>query len=1670
MSFVNRMLASISKTSQKKKAPNQKNRPSPFVSKKLASIAESKKDQSEPASDKAAPPVADKPEIHSGNVDPIFEPVSKIEKSKKPGEPTPPVQLEPAPLLAPSVEKKVERLTKPAEKLETVTKPTEKATKLTEKPEKITNIKKTENCTNTEKTEMATKSTEKTEKAAKPIEKPEQATKATENPEKVTKPTEELETATKSAEKAFKPTKKPETVTKISETVEKVTKPIEKPAKASKPSENQQKLTKPSEKPEKVAKLADKLVAKIVEKIEKIIKPSEVKPEVKPEKSNVKHIAEKEIEPEKSEPKLDETTPKVSKLPELEPEESKLPELAPEESKLPELIPEVSKLPELVPEVSKLPELIPEVSKLPELKPEVSELSEIDPEVSKLPKLQPEVSKLPEFKPEESKLPELKLKISESPALTSQAATVEISTIHDAKLVPQNLPGHKEETSKDSDHQTESSDQLDSVPELSKFSNLNTELVKVSDPKPETSKVSDPNPELSKVSDPNPETSKVSDPKPVASKVLDSKTLTASDPKPETSKPTSAPLEDDPTANESSLISPQPISVVGDGVVKACKVNLEKLTKEQVQVQVQKIVEPTENGPAKLELINVPKAANIRPILDGVKLKESKIVEEKINLSEPPIKPVNSLEQQLDKPKLVEDCELDENSITDHNKIEPASKPETAKPEVPETDNNLAPKVSIFSTNAEKRKMPNLPCNDQPPLKLIKCIESTIDPLDFFMKKIPAKPAKAAVDSIQSIKTPVASIPVTSTPVSSTPVSSTPVTSTLVTSTPIDKSSVPSIDNTPTMPVNNAVTVKPAEPAEEVKEPSNDEDDIPLDALVVKSNDLCKPTTPPMSQMISARPVSPLQLVDKMAFPVSMESSTPPPPSMEVATLMNSNSVVPQPSIDPESNPLDLIFGRSNEPFFDASDIFGNSDANPLDDLFGLTPSNVPPLPVVPPIISHRAPDSISPVDGVLSMQSNSQSTTSSVEGLEDLFEDINKDINKAKMIQQQQQQHHHTPLPNNWINSVPVDLTVDTGLSNHSPVDNLFSSMAPMFNDQGPIIKSEPLSQNHDFPSIFPPAPPLTLPPSSATTLSVGSKTLDVDKILDQPIVQKAQELLQQQQQLNSQNKQRRSLTSPKLEPKAKATRRRRQSVTQRKKSITKASGPAMDLSSTTLAGLLKNRSPMLSPSHNTSGSTSGHIAALASNIGMSNLASQINKTKPATTSAPAPSDPPSSQTAPLSNPIFNQVIANMIQQQHRAQKPPTAEDIQRQARMILEQSKLNSVNKAQLTPPSAQSLQSLLATTTAPTPTATTPSSTSQPAPNLHGNNPFWGGLRNIFNNDNAPLLAKIKQEEGAATTKPRPPPAVSTPPQTSNKLKAAIKPKPEIATTPPSASQSSSVRHRSRKSKGQRLEANLEKIRNIRKDEAISPVKREHKIVHSPNVREVTTLETPSGTITLTPTKKMAKTMSAAKRKALSTTLPVGVSPAKRSRSAVKSPTITPPAPGGRNRSSSPLPKAAYKGRLPKIRVTRKPIDGASDGKWRIEHVFQSKVTDAEIDCTPILDRRSRKRSDMKMTPPPLQRAPATTSVPTPPALSVISDTKSSAARILPTLSPAPSSNSSDLKSDLDLAPTHQPVRLKIRLSRNNNRPTQTSTQSSALRSTPRKAKSQVKYTVDSWWDEN
>lgn len=263
----------------------------------------------------------------------------------------------------------------------------------------------------------------------------------------------------------------------------------------------------------------------------------------------------------------------------------------------------------------------------------------------------------------------------------------------------------------------------------------------------------------------------------------------------------------------------------------------------------------------------------------------------------------------------------------------------------------------------------------------------------------------------------------------------------------------------------------------------------------------------------------------------------------------------------------------------------------------------------------------------------------------------------------------------------------------------------------------------------------------------------------------------------------------------------------------------------------------------------------------------------------------------------------------------------------------------------------------------------------PTEQSRNP-WGGLH---------LLENLKQEHHRSTIK--------TPPKEEAKL-----PKPS--------------KRRNSSSRADKISKKLAAYPRF------TPPKKQQKIVYSPSAQVVRVYETPSEVITITPTKQSDGKKRQTRKMSDEAYFP---QPTKRPRT--KSPMaakITPPA------------KKANKGRLPRIRISRKE----NDGKWRIEPVFICSVPESAIDCTDILDKLSRR---IVAPPPPLARAPP------------IKIT-------LPSNEPT-----------LIIDEGNTPIKITLRVPKNNNQPVPQSTPPTpGLRTTPRKAASAVKYT-DPWWDE-
>ena len=1218
--------------------------------------------------------------------------------------------------------------------------------------------------------------------------------------------------------------------------------------------------------------------------------------------------------------------------------------------------------------------------------------------------------------------------------------------------------------------------------------------------------------------------------------------------KPDPVQETPKPEVQESNSSKTPEFQKRKLSVDGEGVVKDCKVNLEKLTNEQIRQFSPPPEEPANLISESSEIINPAEhSTNFVPIDKSESSGEIKISmhsdktsttapvpaeTENIESSEP-VKPVTGVEEQKNlltkpsksfvdqnKPELPEPIQAQEpvTNMAKSSELEISNESVISRPEVNAQDSKEDPIKPPMISTVEKRKNPEPISIEEPPVKMAKASDSA----EARMEKNRSPDSEVQVSSAQSISSDVKTpIPV-SEPVSQPKVdliseatvepvnaldflsdSVLPVSS--KSSLPVEAVPEPAILGDPE-PIKDVASLLPTQrepvPIQKVKvddqiqstEPvKDDDDDIPLDALVAPAEPVQSVCSNEINSLLTGvcaeKPVtSSLQTVASSNDELISTGISPAPDMQNLVNNFSSSVPVSLPEPDPipvpvpsepiennlagasEDNPLDLIFGggkttpENSGTIFDPSDIFGNNEPvqNPLDEILGFQGSTVPPVPIpsgpvtmlpnqppIPPMGSSgviSGPNSISPVDGIVSMTGSSKSTTSPVEGLEDLFDDISKEVGK----------HHAPNLINSQFSGLPDFSAGGNPLShqnaNQNSLAGLFGNNLPFPSTAIPGVKSEPpLDPSKislfDKMSNFPANLLATQNPEKSKLSRPDSA---ISRLLDtkpEPIQKMAKDLLLQKRP--GPGRPRKNPIEPPREPKKRGP-----------KPKNKNKIPTSDTA--TLAELLKSSSNMLPGAPNTNGPTGAGLFSqnlLAQQLAMANQASQENLG---------------------GNNIFNKVIAQMMMNQQMNPKAPTPEDIQRQAKMLLEKTKLGSSLPQPAVPSTAQNLQNLLSSTSS----------------NLQ-NNPFWGGLRNSFSTEGVKndILAKSEAIEPIQTSTLSS--LIDRTPGISSVKSENFAEKPKIG-----EKRKGPGRPKGSVNREKTVEGTLEKIRKARKVAheplsiipPISPpigLKKEHKVIHSPNVREITVLETPSGTLTLTPTKKMAKELSAKKRKGQIGSAEKPKKRAKRS----KSPNFPPS--NHVKTGKGGLPKTAYKGRLPKLKFSRNQSSSdLSDGKWRLDYVFESKIPDSEIDCTPLLDRSSKNREPEKMpkrrgsaaefgpkmTPPPLQRAPGTPGgsscdLGAPQNLGSGAGT-SHVARILPTLSPAPSSNSSvdhtvDLKSPASVGSkvvNQEPVRLKIRLSRNNNRPLASSTLQGQLRSTPRKAKSQVKYTVDSWWDDS
>ena len=663
------------------------------------------------------------------------------------------------------------------------------------------------------------------------------------------------------------------------------------------------------------------------------------------------------------------------------------------------------------------------------------------------------------------------------------------------------------------------------------------------------------------------------------------------------------------------------------------------------------------------------------------------------------------------------------------------------------------------------------------------------------------------------------------------------------------------------------------------------------------------------------------------------------------------------------------------------------------------------------------------------------------------------------------------------------------TNMMNNS---NMMGGMGPSPNSNLPIIKQEP--------GLFNTNPPLQSPQSASPMVSpVPPRTAPAPTQVTPPQAQLRPETSLIAETLKKADKKRRkssssqklpsaSLTPPTPAPEQVAGRSRRPSLTQ----------------NSSLAALLKSATPPTLPSSSVTPLTQKPSSS-GTTSGRDHVNSLFN---------PTASSSPTLQTSTM----FQDLIKKILKQQQ--QKPSTPKEIQEQAQLILQNANFSRNQLSDLA--SLGNLTKPAATPTpppVPTPSAT-PGGHSAATSTLSGllqssnsnldkHRQLFGGLELLFQNQSPDTAAVAKAAAAATKTQKQnqtkeenqssAPQGLDAARDLLRKIKS-IRETSGLIDAPPSISLSGSTSSSSggsaikRERKASVTKAEPKVTKKLKIDTTAPPREPETKIVHSPNVTEVTTLETPSGTLILTPTKAAAKAV--AKKRKLPTGEPSrGLKSPKRVRNSSRSPVRAQQSGSYQRPSRKSLPPAAYRGKLPQIKLTRK-----NGQKWTIsDYIFPTTVPDSELDCTKIIEkavqRRQRRKSGKRApsaqkTPPPLQRAPQEGPAPS-----------GSAVKQLPILSPAPATSPActvavisppPLTPSTPGAPTQSvtttpqsvesnnpPVteslpslKIKIKLSKNNNPPPTTTSSGGGgvVRSTPRKAKREVKYTVDQWWDED
>ena len=1157
-----------------------------------------------------------------------------------------------------------------------------------------------------------------------------------------------------------------------------------------------------------------------------------------------------------------------------------------------------------------------------------------------------------------------------------------------------------------------------------------------------------------------------------------------------TPAPPSTPVQPTPPPSEKE-------KVVKD-VKQVIKARIEQKQKAKEEAQA-KLVEPTPPPPpptppvssSEAEVSNVltKSSPSTKNLIDSTTLSNAiKTVQlpsdDKVEEKKSSPLPVSKPQQPVTTPTVIKEPATEK--VEQQVQVEVVKKPEPVETKIDEVSDK--PPTVITTPTAPAIVTPVVPPNVTPVVPSTLASAVTAPPREESVN-VPAKPdtppAPAPLPAIESVvsKTVVPSPEPENVPKVSKPDDSSeknPITD-LVSPEP---TVVPSTTVSPPSP-------PPVQPTVSEAAEVDSEDDVPLHLILVKEADK-KQTKEPKSE---TQPETTTQPTVQETNPVGdLFASTSSTQNNEMTATSQSTA-----------NPLDLVFGDDGDDLFPPGNDFPSNaqvdpTSDPFNDLFpGLDAAPPPPpttvattsqssTPITSPIVAPRTPaPAVIPPPPTPTTPGDLP-----VDSLDEILDSVTKQTPpgtaappQSPMFNPMFNNPYTNPYTNpnapwlNWGNSqFPIDLTqprppsfppfpTNPMMPNQpSPIDSMLPTQRNQ-NPTGMIIKSEPISSQQFTPN---PTTTVPVPPPSAPTVtapppppSTSQTTVEVKK--PEP--------------------------TPPTPPQPKRSRKPKS-----KPKSTPTPTPA----------------PTSTLPHN-----STLIDLLTGAQGGSSVKQKLPTAKP---------PPPTTPSAASSSPVLADLIKKLLQNQQG--KPPTQEDIQKQAAAIIRERNL-----------SRNQLTSLAQDPTPPTPPPTLPPSATSKASSLSSlltgdsPNPFTGGLR----------FGDLELPQGSSSTSPLTNVAALSNPLFGLNLGM----KPDLSSFPGfnhldmlkkfinKDQLESSMKEEDKPVKRDRKKSSTkEKEKPAKKVKVESKPKVEPtppppppssvdldgtKIVHSPNVKEVTTLETPSGILILTPSKKQRK-----RKKDPDGNLKK--SP-KRARQTSRSPVRASPSSSSGNSGIKRIPPAAHRGRLPRLKLKR------TETKWSIsDYVFHTQVPDSALDCTSIIEkavkRRERRKSGKSgsssnimaqvvpstpITPPPLQRAP-------PPESSV-------ATKQLPILSPAPASapttpgSTSVLSPPPPLTPStptpvsaqttgtcsttapptpqsavsttpqsiesnHPPtpsdrasLKMRIKLSKNNNPPLSSShpvsgqtpptAGQSIVRHTPRKAKASVKYTTDHWWDD-